>query len=114
MQLNIGERSLLAYFTTYSDASKAIDELKQQGYTDIQINNISNHPDVNTYYNLENLSSATSYSTYQNKSLMGSHLSSSMAGNNSGGSYSYLLTVITDKNKALDAFKILKRNNASV
>ncbi|MDD2619223.1 MAG: hypothetical protein PHC92_00915 [Syntrophomonadaceae bacterium] len=120
MQLETGERSILAYFPTAQQAKAAKEILKQQGYTETRIDRVSEYPNSELYNNsaatLATLVLGTeAYDGYPSPLLAADPSVSGMAGSSElPGNKSFLLTLVTSQDKIDQAVKIVKEHGASV
>ncbi len=119
MQLESGERSILAYFPTAQQAQEAKEILNQQGFTEARIDRVSEYPNTELYGN----SSATlstlilGAESYDGPSplLAADPDASGMAGYSElPGSKSFLLTLVSTEDKINQAVQILKEHGARV
>ncbi len=120
MQLQPGEKSILAYFSTDTSAENAAKTLKEKGYDNIQTDQISRFPNQNLYNrNNVNLSSMVLDNTTYDRSL-GPLLAADPAVNGMGVGYdqpggtSFLLTLVTVDNKVQEAVQVLKDHGATL
>mgnify|MGYP000910956327 CR=1 FL=1 len=124
MQLQNGERSILAYFNSYEEASQATQNLHRMGYEHVRMDNIrpqtSKVTSVFPYPYSHSLSSQTSagdsaeqYRDYG--PLLSAHPQvSGMSGKDSSGGYSYLVTVVTDEANYNNAAALLTNSGAVI
>jgi len=113
MQLQSGERSILAYFTSQESASSAAAQLKALGYNDTQLNKISNYTRMGTNAVPHSLSTLTSagdnpehYRSY-GPLLAASPIVSGLA-NNDASYYSYMVTVVSNDSQINQALSLLR------
>ena len=125
MQLNSGEKSILAYFPDDKKANEAAQKLKESGYHDMQIDGISRY----TNRAVRSPSTATlssmvlggkeygsqEYGMAQNPLMAADPSVSGMSARDVQiQGYSYLLTLVTSSDKADNAVQILKTYGAQV
>lgn len=102
MQLQPGEKSILAYFTTDSYARQAVQSLKSQGYTDIRLDSISKTAERSRSTGISYLSDLNGGGSHDRIKGHGPLLAAdpSVSGlssfENTPEVYSYLVTVVTD------------------
>lgn len=119
MQLQPGERSILAYFSSSEAASSAAAQLKALGYNDIQFNRISNYSRTGSGsvpYSISALTSAgdnpehyRSYGPLLASSPMVSGLASDDAAN-----YTHMVTVVSDNSQINQALAVLREYGGRV
>jgi len=118
LQLQPGERSILAYFFNENDAAQATQALKQQGHDNVQLNQISLYPQKPRYGNRNStLSSMVLGNEYNGSisSIMAADPSvSGMSGEAWPETFSYMITVITENNQIDEAINIIKENGGRV
>lgn len=102
MQLQPGEKSILAYFTTDNYALQAVQSLKSQGYTDVRLDSISKTVEKSRSTGVSYLSELNGSSSSDRFKGHGPLLAAdpSVSGlssfDNTPEVYSYLVTVVTD------------------
>lgn len=119
MQLQPGERSILAYFPTAAQAKEAKVFLTQQGYSETRIDRVSEYPNTELYGNSSAALSSLilGVEAYDGPSplLAADPDASGMAGYSElPGSKSFLLTLVTSEDKIGQAVQILKEHGARV
>ncbi|MGB9802252.1 hypothetical protein [Desulfofundulus sp.] len=131
MQLNSGERSILAYFPSSTKARRAIEELKAAGYETISLDRVSrfgveDNAEVNyaiagraeTITGLTLFSAGTdSLSNSESRVLKAADPSvSGMAAHDYGtaGGRAFLVTVVTSEDRVRGAVDILEKHGAQV
>ncbi|SHH07327.1 hypothetical protein SAMN02745221_01621 [Thermosyntropha lipolytica DSM 11003] len=118
MQLNPGQRSILAYFADENSAKNAAARLKQEGFSEVQVDTISRFPSGKKGYGLtSSLSSLVIGQDYDR--CLGVLLAAdpSVSGSATGdlvGGYPYLVTVVTENEKTNQALNILRQHGAYV
>ena len=117
MQLQPGEKSILAYFTNQKDASNALSQLQALGYSESQINKISTYTRMNTAVAPHSISartgageSAEQYRSYG--PLLAASTFVSGLTNNQEESYTYMVTVVTEDVNADTALQVLRNYGA--
>ena len=113
MQLQPGERSILAYFTSQEAASSAAAQLKALGYNDTQLNKISNYTRMGASAVPNSISARTSagdnpehYRSY-GPLLASSPIVSGLA-TNDAAYYTHMVTVVSDDRQFNQALTILR------
>lgn len=113
MQLQPGERSILAYFTSQEAASSAATQLKARGYNDIQLDRISNYTRMGTSPVSHSISALTAagdnpehYRSYG--PLLASSPVVSGLSNNGATYYTHMVTVVSDNLQFNQALAILR------
>lgn len=130
IQLEPGERSILAYFPSNDLAQKASQELRDKGYNTVQVDRISrygvnNNPQINSAISGNALSNSglTIFSSEagdistDERILLGSDPSvSGFSNTNYGtaGGKSFLVTVVTSEGSAEQASSILEKYGARI
>lgn len=130
MQLEPGERSVLAYFPSTESAQRAAGELKSMGYNTVQVDRISrygveNNSAINSAISgTESLSSLTIFSSdaadfsdINDRILRGSDPSVSGygdAGYGVAGGKAFLVTVVTDQEGGDQAVRILEKHGGKI
>jgi uncharacterized protein YgbK (DUF1537 family) len=120
MQLEPGERSLLAYFNSYDAAAQAVQSLKAQGYNYVKMDSINPYTRKANYVFPQSISTLTSAAgtAEQHRSygpLLAAHPSvSGMSSTAREGSYSYLVTVVTQDTRYQQAEETLRSCGASL
>jgi len=125
MQLNPGEKSILAYFPDVKKANEAAQELKAYGYQDLQVDGISRYsnravrsPSTATLSSMVlggKEYGSQEYGMAQNPLMAADPSVSGMATRDvQTPGYSYLLTLVTSNDKADNAVNILKTYGAQV
>ena len=131
MQLNPGERSVLAYFPSSSSAQKAAQELKDMGYDTVQVDRISRYGATNndeidnpvgggagTLSGLTLFSSDVSPNGGTNEGILrASDPSASGYGDvNYGvaGGKAFLVTVVTSEGNADEATGIMEKHGGRI
>lgn len=118
MQLNPGQRSILAYFADENSAQMAAARLKALGFSDIQIDTVSRFPYGKASRGFKgSLSSLVIGQDYDRSLgvLLASDPSvSGMSSSDMAGSYPYLVTLVTENEKADSALNILREYGAYV
>ncbi len=125
MQLEPGERSILAYFSDRQQAQEAALALKDVGYLALQIDGISRYPNRLVYESYPvNLSSMVLHGREYGSQAYGLDQGPLMAADpsvsgmsspaESAPGYSYLLTLVTGQDKFDTALQILKQHGATV
>ncbi|MBO8157940.1 hypothetical protein [Thermosyntropha sp.] len=120
MQLKPGQRSILAYFADDNSARMAVEKLKAEGYTDVQLDSISRFPGSSPGRGSStSISSMVIGNTDYDRSLgallaADPTVSGISADFDLPGGYSYMVTVVTENEKANSAVNILKEYGASV
>ncbi|MDD3268564.1 MAG: hypothetical protein PHX14_04525 [Syntrophomonadaceae bacterium] len=119
MQLQSGERSVLAYFPTAQQAKTAQAMLNQKGYTETKIDRVSEYPNTELYGNSSAALSSLvlGVEAYDGPSplLAADPDASGMAGYSElPGSKSFLLTLVTTADKIDEAVQILKEHGARI
>lgn len=125
MQLEQGERSILAYFPTSSKARQAGRELQRAGFTEMQIDRISRfgfNADAsfdNPINNADTLSGLTQFSAdgESRNTLLAAEPSASGIGNRGygvAGGRAFLLTLVTTEDRVEEAVQIIKKNDGMV
>ncbi|MEN6350556.1 MAG: hypothetical protein ABFD08_14320 [Syntrophomonas sp.] len=123
MQLQNGEKSILAYFRSDTQANQALNILKEKGYDEAQLDWVSNYS--NSRGNNTNGPSAATLSTlvFGNSVYDGSPSPLLAADPDVSGmedhqdfpaSAAYLLTVVTSEDKVQEALQILREHGANV
>lgn len=118
MQLNPGQRSILAYFADENSAQMAAEKLKLEGFSDIQIDTISRFPSGKAGRGLTGSLSSMVIGQEYDRSLgvllaADPSVSGSASGDMAGG-YPYLVTLVTENEKAAKALQILREYGAYV
>lgn len=125
MQLEQGERSILAYFPTSSKARRAGEELKQAGFSEMQIDRVSRfgfNADAsfdNPINNADTLSGLTQFSAdgeSRNTLLAAEPAASGFGDKDYGvaGGQAFLLTLVTTDDRVEEAVQIIKGNDGTV
>ncbi len=125
MQLEPGERSILAYFSDLQQAQEAALALKERGYQDLQIDGISRYPSRPVYNSYPvNLSSmvlgsreygSQDYSLSQSPLMAADPSVSGMSSpTETAQGYSHLLTLVTGQDKIETALQILAQHGARI
>lgn len=120
MQLNPGQRSILAYFADDNSAKMAVEKLKSEGYTDIQLDSISRFPASSPGRGITSSISSMVIGNSGYDRSFGALLAAdpSVSGTSIGydlpGGYSFLVTLVTENDKASHALNILREYGASV
>lgn len=121
MQLEPGEKSILAYFPTENKAEAAREILIQKGYNEIQIDRISSAPNSKAYGNNNMTSLATmimgngAYDRVPSPLMAADPSVSGMAGSHDlPGQSAFLLTMVTNEEGVPDALQVLKQHDAQV
>lgn len=102
MQLQPGEKSILAYFTTDSNALQALQSLKSQGYTDVRLDPIAKTVEKSRSTGVSYLSALNGGSSLDRIKGHGPlhaadpAVSGLSSYENTPEVYSYLVTVVTD------------------
>lgn len=118
MQLQSGERAVLAYFSDDDAARAAADALKQTGYNEIRIDRFSPYPSaaVNRRFKTS-LSSLTMNNSGENLSygplIAADPAASGMSGYTSTSAY-IVITLVCDESGYPQAIDILRQYGASV
>ncbi len=117
MQLNPGERSLLAYFTDKFHAKQALSALKQVGFSDIEINSLRSCS--NKTVSNSNLSSLVYGNSGYDKSygplLAADPIVSGMSSRyESNPIHAYVLTMIIDNTNYQTAVNIIRQNGGTI
>ena len=113
MQLQPGERSILAYFTSQEAASSAASQLKALGYNDTQLNKISSYSRMGASAVPHSISALTSagdnpehYRSY-GPLLASSPVVSGLAASDATY-YTHMVTVVSDANQINQALDVLR------
>ncbi len=125
MQLEPGERSILAYFSDQQQAQQAAQALKERGYEHLQVDSISRYPSRSVYKSYPaNLSSmvlgsreygSQEYGLVQGPLIAADPFVSGMSSPaETTPGYSYLLTLVTGQDKIASALQILQQYGARV
>lgn len=131
MQLQPGERSILAYFPSTNSAQRAMEELKSAGYETVQLDRVSrygvnNNAEINnplagraeTNTGLTLFSAGTDSAMDVNERILKvSDPSVSGYGCEDygvAGGKAFLLTVVTSENKVQQAVEIMEKHGAQV
>lgn len=121
MQLEPGEKSILAYFPTENKAERAREALLQRGYNEIQVDQISGTPNSKAYGRSSMAALSTmilgngAYDRIPSPLMAADPSVSGMAGSYEPPSQSpFLLTIVTDEENFTDALQILKKHEAQV
>lgn len=124
MQLNQGEQAIFAYFGNDNTAEKAAVELKNMGYSNVQVDRVSKYGvSNNAEYNNPIMGRATTgtglslfsassdrYMGDDNRILMGADPSvSGMSGNGAAGGENILLNVVTGERSSGPAVEIIEK-----
>lgn len=117
MQLQPGERSILAYFTDTIQAQQAAQELKRAGFTDIKIDTLRST--INKAATRNNLSSMiyghSGYDKSYGPLLAASPIVSGMSSQNEAHPiYSYMLTTVVDNDNYQKALDIIRQNGGNI
>lgn len=120
MQLQPGERSILAYFTNQEDASSAVGQLQAMGYNESQINKISNYTRMATAATPHSISamigagdSAEQYRSY-GPLLAASTVVSGLTNNEEGSYFTHMVTVVTEDVNVDAALQVLRNYGARI
>lgn len=120
MQLQPGERSILAYFSSDTSALEAVERLKQKGITETQIDQVSRFPGGQTYGGSTlNISSMVMGDRNYNHKF-GPLLAADPAASGMGieydlpGGAAFLVTVVTSDSRVEEAVQVLKEHGATV
>ncbi len=121
MQLEPGERSILAYFPTENKAEEAREVLLQKGYNEIQIDQVSSSPNSKAYGSSSAAALSTmvlgngAYDRIPSPLMAADPSVSGMAGSyDLPGNSAFLLTIVTDEENFTDALQVLKQHDAQV
>lgn len=130
MKMQPGERSILAYFSSDNEARQAAEQIQQMGIEEIQIDRIARYPADsnagidNALTGEPNLSDLTAFggdtdSFHSNDSrvMVAADPSVSGIGNTNygvAGGRSFLLTVVTDEQKAQRVEEIIKQRGGMI
>lgn len=113
MQLQPGERSILAYFTSPESASKAVAQLKAMGFNDTQLNKLSNYTRTGTRAVPHSISALTSagdnpehYRDY-GPLLASSPIVNGLSSDNTSY-YTHMVTVVSDEGQINQALAVLR------
>ncbi|CFX02103.1 Uncharacterized [Syntrophomonas zehnderi OL-4] len=119
MQLQPGERSILAYFTNEADALNAVTQLKSLGITDARVDRISNYTRMGGTAVPTSIASLTTASNnpedYRSFGplLAASPVVSGYAHNGTGG-FTHMIALVTDDTQSESVLQVLKNNGAQV
>lgn len=121
MQLQPGERAILAYFSDYDNARAAADVLKQVGYNEIRVEPIASHPaSRKSHHSPSNLSSLTMNNSGANLAY-GPLLAADPAASGISsawydppGNLSIVLTLVCDDSLSSQAIELLKQYGALI
>jgi len=120
MQLQPGEKSILAYFTNQKDASNALSQLQALGYSESQINKISTYTRMNTAVAPHSIAartgageSAEQYLSY-GPLLAASTFVSGLTNNQEEPFCTHMVTVVTEDVNADIALQVLRNYGARV
>jgi len=120
VQLQPGEKLIVAYFPSDTQANEAVELLKQKGYTDAQVDQITRFP-KSGMYNRTNLSLSSKVldtTTYDRSlgPLMAADpsVSGMGTGHELPGGTAFLVSLVTDESKVQEAVQILKGYGATV
>ncbi|WP_031513027.1 hypothetical protein [Desulfofalx alkaliphila] len=130
MQMQPGERSILAYFSSTDDARQAVDALKDMGITEVQIDRISRYGaalDTDSVNPLSGELSQTdltlfagdsdAYHSDSSRVMMAADPSVSGFGDTDygvAGGRSFLVTAVTDEEHLDRAIEIIKQKGGLV
>jgi hypothetical protein len=130
MQLEPGERSVLAYFPSSDDARKAAEELKNMGYNTVQVDRISRYgTSIDSEVNYPVAGRAVSNTgltlfsaevgdiDVDERILRGSDPSVSGYGDNDyglAGGRAFLVTVVTDEGNADQVTGVLEKHGGKI
>jgi len=119
MQLQPGEKSILAYFTNQKDASNAISQLQTLGYRESQINKISNYrhmASAATHSISAKTGAGESAEQYRSYGplLAASTFVSGLANNQDESYFTHMVTVVTEDVNADIALQVLRNYGARV
>lgn len=109
MQLQPGEKSILAYFTTDRNALQAVENLKSRGFMHVRVDSIARTFKKSRNTSMSYLSDLTGGDTYDRINGHGPLLAADPACSglssteNTPEVYSYLVTVVTDYQGLSDA-----------
>ncbi|MDD2585125.1 MAG: hypothetical protein PHT79_05345 [Syntrophomonadaceae bacterium] len=118
MQLPPGEKSILAYFSSATNAATAVLALEERGITETQIDQISRFPGNRTYGGSTNSISAMVIGDGGYDHKFGPLLAADPASSGLGAGYelpggsTYLVTVVTSNSLAEEAAQVLKEHGA--
>lgn len=120
MQLQPGERSILAYFADEDDALKAVTELKSLGFNDARVDRISTYTRIGASVPTS-ISSLTAVSNDpEDYRFFGPLLAASPIASGSAhtelDSYTHLIALVTDADaeQGEEALQVLKNHGARV
>ncbi|HZJ84727.1 MAG TPA: hypothetical protein VFD02_04135 [Syntrophomonadaceae bacterium] len=117
MQLNPGERTLLAYFPDRASAQQAFSALEDAGFHDMQIDSLG--PSRQNINNSKSLSSIVYGNSGYDRSF-GPLLAANPQVSGMSGlvetriNYNYILTLITDQERHPIAVSIIRQNGGSI
>ncbi|HEX3010536.1 MAG TPA: hypothetical protein VHQ70_00675 [Syntrophomonadaceae bacterium] len=120
MQLQPGEKSILAYFTTDQNAMQAVESLKSKGYTHIRLDSITRTGPRSHNHNTPYLSDLTGGDTYDRIRGWGPLMAAdpAVSGLSSAEStpevYSSMITLVTDETRLSEARESLMAYGGSV
>lgn len=117
MQLNPGERSLLAYFIDYSVAKQAVSALEEAGFSDIEISPV--RPQLNKTVPNNTLSALVNDNSGYDRSfgplLAADPLVSGLSSQYGfSPSYNYILVMIIDSHNYQGAVDIIRQNGGHI
>ena len=129
MQLAPGERSILSYFPSTSQAEKAASALKNAGIEEVQVDRVSRYGvEIDENYNnpINNADTITGPTLYSSSSrlenadtrvLLGADPSVSGYGDTGygvAGKKGFMVTVVTNEEKLVQALDIIKQHGGTV
>jgi hypothetical protein len=120
MQLQPGEKSILAYFSNRDSAQQAMNELQQMGITDVRMDQTSGfNRQTNYATSATSLSALTMGEADRLANNFGPLLAadpavSGMTDRSDPGSHNFLVTVITNDINLDQALQSLRNNGAQV
>ncbi len=119
MQLQPGERSILAYFSNQEDALRAVAQLKAMGYYETQVDRISNYTRKGTSSAPNSISAMTAagdnpehYRSF-GPLLAASPLVSGLASNDAAY-FTHMVTLVTTNSQTDEVLTVLRNYGARV
>lgn len=119
MQLQPGERSILAYFTNHDDALRSVAQLQTMGFNETQVDRIYNNTRMGSAAVTNSISAMTAagdnpehYRSY-GPLLAASPYVSGLA-NYESGAYTHMVTLVTSSADVDTALGVLRNNGARV
>lgn len=119
MQLQPGERSILAYFTNQDDALRAVAQLEAMGFTDARADRISNYTRMGgagVPTSISSLTAASDNPEYYRSfgPLLAASPTVSGYANHESANFTHMVALVTNHSQTDTALSILRNNGARV